>query len=176
MACAGETKANNRDASMNQNPFWQYSLSVYQRPTVAELCLRLQDEFQADVNMLLCAAWLSSIGQPLTEGLLYQLSADSYDWQQNCLGPLRQARRFLKPRAAADTYQAIKRLELEVEAMQQQKIYQRLKHLPLAAANESLLANNLKVYTQVLAGADDVVLSALVAQLCEAITTPAALG
>ena len=33
--------------------FWQFSLDVYARPQVAELCLALQDEHNFDVNAVL---------------------------------------------------------------------------------------------------------------------------
>ena len=43
------------------NPFWEYSVQQYARPGVADTCLVLQDEHTLDVNMLLYAAWLSSV-------------------------------------------------------------------------------------------------------------------
>ena len=156
---------------MTENPLWQYSVAVYQQPGVAELCLHLQDEFQADVNMLLCAAWLSSVGRALTPELLSQLSLDSQQWQQNCLQPLRQARRFLKPRAPADRYQAMKRWELEVEAMLQQKLYQRLQHLSLAEPDADLLANNLRAYMATLSASNDRQLVNLCEGLIQAIAS-----
>ncbi|WP_019531537.1 TIGR02444 family protein [Dasania marina] len=131
---------------MTHNPFWQYSLTVYQRPAVAELCLQLQDDYGVDINMLLCAAWLASIGQPLTDPLLQGLLAESEQWQQRCVQPLRQARRFLKTTSSSDIYQQAKALELQAEALQQQRLYDQLRNLPLAAAQQGLLHRNVSHY------------------------------
>lgn len=156
---------------MSNNPFWQYSITVYQRPVVADLCLKLQDEYQADVNMLLCSAWLSSIGQPLTDDLLNTLLLESQEWQESCLAPLRQVRRFLKTRSPADIYQKMKQLELQLESIQQERLYQCLKHLPLAAANNDLLKRNIQTYLQTLANLKQEPLGQLALSLCEAIQT-----
>lgn len=135
---------------MKNNPFWQYSLAVYQRPGVSELCLQLQDDWAADVNVLLCVSWLSSIGQPVTETVLDELLAESYEWTQQCIGPLRQARRYLKQQNDVDVYQQTKTLELEAESLLQQRLYQRLRHLPLEGAVDGLLQSNVQQYLAVL--------------------------
>jgi hypothetical protein len=119
--------------------------------------------------MLLCAAWLSSIGQPLTHSLLHELSRESCDWQKNCLTPLRQARRFLKQKAPADIYQKLKCAEVEAESMQQQKLYQRLKHLPLEADDDELLPHNVQLYLLALGKGGQKTILALSDALCQAI-------
>ncbi|MCR8922219.1 TIGR02444 family protein [Dasania sp. GY-MA-18] len=148
---------------MDNNPFWQYSLTVYRRPAVAELCLQLQDDYGVDINMLLCAAWLASIGQPLTASLLQTLQTESEQWQQQCVQPLREARRFLKHNSSADIYQQAKALELQAEAVQQQRLYLHVRQLPLAAAQQDLLPANVAAY---LSGcvADKTVLDQIVQQ------------
>lgn len=131
---------------MSANPFWQFSLSTYQRPGLEDLCLRWQDDVGGDVNMLLCAAWLASIGQPLTQQLLTLLLAESQEWQQSCVQPLRRVRRYLKGRAGLEVYRQAKALELEAECLQQQQLYKHLAMLPQLDTAEDLLAMNLQVY------------------------------
>ena len=49
-------KMTSKDAA---DEFWQFSLEVYARPQVADLCLVLQDEHGFDVNILLLCLWLA---------------------------------------------------------------------------------------------------------------------
>ena len=135
---------------MQNNPIWQYSLSIYSRPKVSELCLELQNNWDGDVNLLLCTAWLSSIGQSLTEGLLDDLLLLSTEWQEGCIKPLRLARQFVKNRADESVYQQAKRLELEAESQLQQLFYQQCRHLPLVAADKGLLQVNIQCYLKAL--------------------------
>ncbi|MFO1048416.1 MAG: TIGR02444 family protein [Geminicoccaceae bacterium] len=78
--------------------FWRFSLDRYSRPGVAEACLELQDRDGADVNLLLLAMWLGSLGRRLSPAEGARLTAIAADWQNPIVAPLRAVRRCLKER------------------------------------------------------------------------------
>jgi len=43
-------------------PLWDFAVALYTRDGVASLCLRLQDEHQLDVPMVLACVWLTYCG------------------------------------------------------------------------------------------------------------------
>lgn len=97
---------------------------------IAELCLHLQDEHGADVNMLLFACWYGATRGPLDETLLREAHAFSATWSGELTWRLRESRRWMKqnpPEAADDNLRAqfqllreqIKKLELEAEQFQE---------------------------------------------------------
>ena len=105
------------------NPLWQYSLQVYRRPGVEALCLRLQDDYSADVNLLLLNAWLIASGGHLPEPAWQQLLLEVAAWQ-NQVVKLRTSRRALKQFAQQSPelnrlYSKVKQLELIGEQYQQ---------------------------------------------------------
>ncbi|MDT8428369.1 MAG: TIGR02444 family protein [Pseudomonadales bacterium] len=112
--------------------FWQFSLRLYDGPSVAENCLRLQDEFDLDVNLLLFCCWSACRGVALTPALLRPAITFSAAWQQHLLAPLRHCRRWLKPgpdseidtlpRIPQEIRAAIKQLELTAEQYQQTRL------------------------------------------------------
>lgn len=99
-----------------KNPFWNYSLALYSKPAVAELCLLAQDRYGVEVNFLLYAAWLSSRGQSLNAFELKRLLGATEQWRQEVIGPLRSLRRQWRslPEAAQLRTQ-LQGLELEAE-------------------------------------------------------------
>ena len=101
---------------MTTNPFWQYSLALYQRPGVADFCLNLQDGLHpsadrsaispqapsadpgnehANVNVLLFCCWAGRQGVKLTQSNMRSLEASIATWHQDQVLPLRAARRAL---------------------------------------------------------------------------------
>lgn len=127
------------------NPFWEYSLSAYAAPGVADACLSAQDDCGVDVNLLLYAAWLSHNGQLLTEEHLTGLEAAVRDWRVRAVEPLRRLRRDLKSLPGAqDLREQVKALELSAERQQQDILWQchcKAESLPAAASS---LASNLE--------------------------------
>ncbi len=110
-----------------ENPFWDFSLAVYARDGVAPACLRLQDRFDLDVNVLLYCCWAAHGGAAAFDReTMAQVLARVADWKSDVVLPLRAVRRALKgelesiastPREALRTQ--VKRIELEAERMQQ---------------------------------------------------------
>ena len=53
--------------SMEENPFWDFSLKFYDQKNVATSCLALQEDVGADVNLLLYCCWVASQGAVVIE-------------------------------------------------------------------------------------------------------------
>lgn len=97
---------------------------------IADLCLHLQDEHGADVNMLLFACWYGATRGLLDETLFREAHAFSASWSGELTCRLRESRRWMKrnpPEAADENLRAqfqllreqIKKLELEAEQFQE---------------------------------------------------------
>lgn len=105
-----------------------FARDVYARPGIQSLCLRLQDEHNIDVVLLLMCCWHGCSRGVLSEAELAQAAAFSDQWRVHLVQPLRQARRWLKPHPAVDMgitggdqeklRERIKALELDAEFMQ----------------------------------------------------------
>ena len=100
--------------------FWRFSCSVYGRPGIAELLLALQDEGDADVNLVLLCLWLGLYGKPLDAAGLAAAVRAAEPVQAGVLRPLRAARRGLKALGGpASLYRDARELELAVEQIAQ---------------------------------------------------------
>jgi uncharacterized protein (TIGR02444 family) len=86
----------------SENPFWEFSLTVYRRPGVADACLGLQDRRGLDVNLLLLCCWAGSQGRILDVAEVARLVASVDEWQHSVIRPLREVRRRLKAVAGAE--------------------------------------------------------------------------
>jgi uncharacterized protein (TIGR02444 family) len=109
------------------NPFWDFSLGLYGRKGIPDLCIDLQDRLGADVNILLYCCWAAVCGAPmLTESEVAALDALVRDWREDVVKPLRATRRAMKEMTApGDTghreriRNQVKRSELDAERVQQ---------------------------------------------------------
>ena len=78
-------------------PLWRFATRVYGRPGVAQACLALQQRFDADVNLLLFAAWLGAErGMALSVPLSRQAQRRVDAWHEDIVRPLRAVRRRMK--------------------------------------------------------------------------------
>ena len=113
------------------NPFWEFSLDFYARDKVSSTCLILQDNFGADVNIILYCCWLGYIGTEeieITE--LDEIVAGIEAWQHHVVKPLRQIRNDIKNNEflhlghfSSDFLLSIKDCELESEKVEQLVLY-----------------------------------------------------
>jgi len=71
---------------------WEWALAAYGRPGVADACLRLQDDFGQNTNLLLWAVW----AETQDEALLARAAELTRAWEAAAVAPLRAARRALK--------------------------------------------------------------------------------
>lgn len=125
------------------NPFWQYSLNVWQDAPCRELLLEWQEELGADINMLLFCAYLAKQHRVLNRDLLER--AGVFHWQQTVVMPLRAARMRLNQEADSDIYQQLKKQELDAERHEQDllaALEQDCENLP----GEHLFQTNLNLY------------------------------
>jgi len=76
--------------------FWNFSVAVYAQPAVADLCLRTQDNYGANVNLLLWCIWLEQQQIALTTERLQQAHLRVDSWEQDYVIPLRALRIKLK--------------------------------------------------------------------------------
>ena len=77
--------------------FWVWSNTVYLRPVVADTCLNIQDEFDADVNMLLWSCWAAVAGyEPLEHAHFAEAIAETAPIARDVTKPLRAARHAVK--------------------------------------------------------------------------------
>lgn len=104
-------------ATLRALPLWPFALAVYQAPQAAALCLRLQNEGNVDVCLLLWRLWLYAARcQPTAAAA--PLMAAHQDWQSRHTVPLRQLRQRVKPwvsQGAQHWYDQLLRTELVAE-------------------------------------------------------------
>ncbi len=145
-----------------ENPFWEFSVSVYGREGVAPACLRLQDQFGVDVNVLLYCCWIAAHrGAELDSAAMAQTMALTSPWRSGVVVPLRGIRRTLK--ASYDGYAAntqeslrtlVKRIELQAERLQQDALFATAKSIEQsptnAAERREAAARNIIRYSETL--------------------------
>ncbi len=78
------------------DPFWDFSVAIYDRPGVAAACLRLQDRHGADVNLLLFTVFAGCRGMVLDSASVRSARDAVGRWQAEVVVPLRALRRSLK--------------------------------------------------------------------------------
>lgn len=101
---------------------WPRMVSLYGAPGVGALCLALQDEFDADVPVLLFMVLADAAGEGLQPFDAERLTAAAAEWRTLAVLPLRRIRVALKDKATTPELQAfrsaIKASELEAERIE----------------------------------------------------------
>ncbi|MGH7153625.1 MAG: TIGR02444 family protein [Acetobacteraceae bacterium] len=82
---------------MSADALWTFAVAFYDRPGVSGACLQLQDDYGADVNMVLFALWCASRGSVLDAASLAAADAAVAPWREAIVRGIRQVRRALKP-------------------------------------------------------------------------------
>lgn len=102
-----------------ENPLWLYACQVYSQPGVETALLTLQDEYGADINLILQALWLANEGINWTPACIPE---DYQPWITEQVIPIRNMRRRLKTQwveqrglGFEDFRQQVKKLELQAE-------------------------------------------------------------
>jgi uncharacterized protein (TIGR02444 family) len=75
---------------------WDWAVRAYAAPGAQTLLLKLQDEQEAPVCLLLWSAWAAAEGRAVDTLLLARADDVAQAWEQRVLQPLRSARRALK--------------------------------------------------------------------------------
>ena len=119
-------------AGRNVEGFWDFSVRTYRTERVPDACLSLQNDYGADVNMLLYCCWVGVYVGQFDDELFERASLFSSAWANHVVIPLRSARTWLKHEGcggepvATDTCMAlrekIKSVEFESEKLQQEAL------------------------------------------------------
>lgn len=76
--------------------FWDFSVRTYRTDGVPDACLSLQDDYGADVNMLLYCCWIGVRSGSFDTELFASASEFSSHWAERVVAPLRSARTWMK--------------------------------------------------------------------------------
>ena len=143
-----------------ESAFWQFSLRFYARSGVAPVCLALQDQHGADVNLLFLLLFLSSRQRRLSTAEVRRIDRATAAWRTRAVQPLRALRRDLKNGVEAMDTQAtealrgeIKRCELHAERLQQEMLERTFPAAAIGAQSsiKEAAAANLAAYGAVIA-------------------------
>jgi len=156
----GRRHTSNREfpdmTTLSAEDFWTFSLDFYGKQNVAKACLSLQDRRDADVNLLLLAAYLASKGHVLDDTHLSIADGMTAGWRAAVLQQLRQVRRRL-PKFAEEVpeedrknvKEKILEAELAAEQVSHRLIFKRLDDAPMPTEGGSArdrAEKNLKLY------------------------------
>jgi uncharacterized protein (TIGR02444 family) len=141
------------DPSSRDSAFWRFSLRFYALPDVAPACLRLQDEANVDVNLMLFLLFLAENGRAVTRDDVANLDASIAPWRTEVVEPLRAVRRRLKsgvgemPVATSEGLRnMVKKIELEAERLEQGRLEKAAPNLGKPAARNEAASANLAAY------------------------------
>jgi len=102
---------------------WDFSVRTYRSSGVSDACLSLQNDFGADVNMLLFCCWAGARNEQFEGDLFDRVSEFSRDWADGVVIPLRSARTWMKTAGGAartvptDTYEELREKIKAVELL-----------------------------------------------------------
>jgi uncharacterized protein (TIGR02444 family) len=126
----------NRSQGTDGAAFWGFSLELYGAPDVAPACLKLQDAWGADVNVVLLLLWVALDGRILGKDELTAIDQSVRNWRDDVIRPIRNVRRALKDRRwpaereQEELRSRIKDVELESERVAQKLLLQALHECP----------------------------------------------
>lgn len=108
---------------MSDTPgLWDWCLAAYATPGVAEACLKLQDDHDHNVPLLLWSAWTAATGRRPGADDIEAACDTARAWSSSTIAPLRAIRRTLKgpipdlePAARFAVRDQIKDVELAAE-------------------------------------------------------------
>ena len=114
---------------------WEFALALYRSPGVEETVLSLQDEREANVNILLWCFWLEYRGSLLTPAILDRAQSAITDWDRQVVRELRHLRRRLKSLAQEDVLAGeIRNLVKQAELLSERRCLYLLESLQLPAS------------------------------------------
>ncbi|MEE8058544.1 MAG: TIGR02444 family protein [Pseudomonadales bacterium] len=159
---------------MQNNPLWTYTLEVYGKVGVELILLQLQDDFGADINMLLCCYWMAAASREMTNEDLAGLIKASAKWRAQCIMPLRAVRRFLKSQQGVESIrERVKTLEVDTEQWQQAQMYRQLSSGNMRSSQQqvdALALQNLRRYGAHLPGVEWEDIAGLMSELVAVLT------
>jgi len=124
---------------MATKSFWDFSVRLYAKPGVEQACLALQNQFGLEVNNVLFCLWHGQRRGVFSQSTMLQMVEFSNQWHTNIVCPLRSTRSWMKGRknlidATEDNFEnlrnAIKKLELQAERLQQDQLQSMVSGVP----------------------------------------------
>ncbi|TNF65369.1 MAG: TIGR02444 family protein [Gammaproteobacteria bacterium] len=109
------------------NPFWQFSLKLYKNKQIESALINLQEQYDLNINCILFALWLAYVDIQLQPNEFQDIIKSVEVMQSNITKVIRKARKSVKLNQSQYPdmfYQNLLQIELESEALQQQKLYQ----------------------------------------------------
>jgi len=105
---------------------WNFSEQTYAIPEVEDNCLKLQNNYDADINIILYCIWVAEKSVLLSHNDIQLLIKATEPWQKTILKPLRDARKMMKQHIIAmptdmldQTVGNLTEMELNAEHMSQ---------------------------------------------------------
>jgi uncharacterized protein (TIGR02444 family) len=113
--------------SLSADDFWDFSLRFYANDDVEASCLALQDDYGADVNILILAFYAASRRARLI-GPLSSWAGEATQWRDNVIAPIRKSRRALKSEHFHARVPSLRQFKNSLQAveLEAEKIGQRL--------------------------------------------------
>ncbi|MFJ1267696.1 TIGR02444 family protein [Legionella lytica] len=123
---------NNSSVKPPENPFWQFSLAIYDDPKIKEACHVFQDTDSANVNLVLFAYWLGYAVQDISHEEFTRACARVASWNKEITNTLRKVRISLKGISDNDWvksyYTQVLTDEIISESYQQDLLYNQVQH------------------------------------------------
>ncbi|MCK5835906.1 MAG: TIGR02444 family protein [Desulfobacula sp.] len=80
------------------HPFWNFSITVYQKQGVHEACFGLQTCYKLNINLLFLCCWVGAVGGGRLDPEQIKTANQAVDgWQQEIVHPIWKARWKLRP-------------------------------------------------------------------------------
>ena len=129
------------------NPFRQYAFALYGRQGVAEKLLHLQDQYGLNINMLLLMAWLGRCRQRVDSAFIDDCLVRIGALDTKLIQPLREVRRNIYRLLGNNKhYHHAKALELALETVILDELYQQAITTPPGSIGEFCMADNVHDY------------------------------
>lgn len=149
----------------SHNPFWTFSVALYQLAPVRQACLQWQQDYLVDVNMLLYAVWQAHCRHRLSQEHFVLLIDEVERWRTETVLPLRQVRMSGRAKASGlpvsgqteHFYTQVLALEIQAEQIQQNMMFEFAQNSMVTAVAENttmdtLTSSNLTTYLKVHGG------------------------
>jgi len=135
---------------------WNYSTQIWTLPEVEAICLDLQNNFEANINILLYCCWVGDKRLSLNDDDIQSLLDSIQPWQ-TIIKPLRDSRKLMQQHLIAmpanmidQTISNISEMELNAEHMSQLAIEKALKSEDISHCSDQnnieCSLNNIKTY------------------------------
>lgn len=133
---------------------WDFAVAFYAQPQVADTCVRVQDEYKANVCLLIAMCWLDTCSQPLSDAEFARLKTHIAGWTIQIVEPLRSLRRQLKLPFEAlpqdETQEQLRNALKQAELLAEKKLLEELERWLSESANavDKKVVSNLERYAQ----------------------------